>query len=80
MANLRDLLQYRPPYSGAVCLRGDERLIQGRTTDGSSICRDCVGITTTMTCGGRVTETERLPHQPLHPLRTWDQPKTDPAP
>lgn len=39
---------------------GYERPLPGRTTDGTSICRDCAGITTNMTCGGCGTETERF--------------------
>ncbi len=39
---------------------GKERLLPGRTTDGTDICRDCAGITTNMTCEGCGTETERF--------------------
>jgi hypothetical protein len=39
---------------------GKDRLLPGRTTDGSDICRDCAGITTNMTCEGCGTETERF--------------------
>lgn len=37
-----------------------DRLLPGRNTAGTSICRDCAGITTNMTCDGCGTETERF--------------------
>lgn len=39
---------------------GEERLLPGKATDGTDICRDCAGITTNMTCEGCGTETERF--------------------
>ena len=39
---------------------GKDRLLPGRTTDGTDICRDCAGITTNMTCEGCGSETERF--------------------
>ncbi|MET3174609.1 UNVERIFIED_ORG: RNA polymerase subunit RPABC4/transcription elongation factor Spt4 [Arthrobacter sp. UYCu721] len=39
---------------------GKDRLLPGRTTDGTDICRDCASITTNMTCEGCGTETERF--------------------
>lgn len=39
---------------------GEERLLPGRNSNGSNICRDCAGITTNMTCEGCGTETERF--------------------
>jgi hypothetical protein len=44
--------------SGPGC--GQDRLLPGKNSDGSDICRDCAGITTNMTCEGRGTETERF--------------------
>ncbi|OUM44446.1 site-specific recombinase [Arthrobacter agilis] len=45
---------------GTCVLCGDERLLPGRTAEGANICRDCAGITTTMTCDGCGAETERF--------------------
>ncbi len=39
---------------------GKDRLLPGRTTDGTDICRDCAGITTNMTCDSCGSETERF--------------------
>jgi hypothetical protein len=39
---------------------GEERLLPGKATDGTDICKDCAGITTNMTCEGCGTETERF--------------------
>lgn len=39
---------------------GQDRLLPGRSTTGSDICRDCAGITTEMTCQGCGAEAERF--------------------
>ncbi|MBG6185599.1 hypothetical protein IWX65_003580 [Arthrobacter sp. CAN_A214] len=49
-------LRTRGPCPGC----GEVRLLPGRTTDGADNCRDCAGITTTMTCDSCGTETERF--------------------
>ena len=39
---------------------GDDRLLPGRDEHAKPICRDCAGITTTMTCGRCGVEAERF--------------------
>lgn len=56
----RDLLHHRLRTRGSCPGCGKDRLLPGKNSDGSDICRDCAGITTNMTCGGCGTETERF--------------------
>ncbi len=45
---------------GTCAFCGEHRLLPGRSAAGAPLCRDCAGITTTLTCDRCGREAERL--------------------